>query len=256
MDKGYFSILRWVPDVTRDEARNLAVVLVSESGEQGGIKAISSGSVSTSLAKLGIVDAIVGGLAARFEEEVKPDVHELQGLHASWQQSLQFTAPRLTMVPDWEQTLTTLFRSYVAKSHSGAGGQTSAQVQGRVCRMLEKHGCKPQQNVRLGDFRIPVMASSPWSKVEVGMNITSFAQPTKREWLDIEQDTAYFFRAVDKLEINPLAVVAPPTNKCRQEAFASHELILKWYESEGIRALPPQEIGSEDSIRNLFVARP
>lgn len=38
VEQGYYSILRWRNDVMRDEARNVAVVLVDEEGQFGGFR--------------------------------------------------------------------------------------------------------------------------------------------------------------------------------------------------------------------------
>ena len=59
VQQGYFSVVRWRHDSTRDEARNVAVVLVDEEGLGGGVRAAPLSQVSRRLHDQGILDALL-----------------------------------------------------------------------------------------------------------------------------------------------------------------------------------------------------
>ena len=61
--QGYFSVLRWRPNPTRDEARNVAVMLFDAEGTMGGLRKVDVGPDAVlSVHLLALLDLGVDGL--------------------------------------------------------------------------------------------------------------------------------------------------------------------------------------------------
>ena len=84
IQQGYFSVLRWRPDTTRDEARNLAIILVDAEGKFGAVRSAPISTMSQRLREQGLLDAMLVGLEDRFHSEVKPDLDSLKDMRESF----------------------------------------------------------------------------------------------------------------------------------------------------------------------------
>ena len=138
-ERGYFSVIRWCPDAVRDEARNIAVVLVDAEGQFGGIRTAPPGPLSQDLRQQGLLDAVLHGLQVQLESQAKPDLEFLRKLSTSLGQSLQLTSPKPMAVPDLQLTLNALYKGYIAPV-TARRGSTKAVVTDRVVNGLRRRG--------------------------------------------------------------------------------------------------------------------
>jgi hypothetical protein len=115
--QGYFSLLRWRADATRDEARNIAVILVDADRRAAQMKAAPPSTMSPRLREQGILDSFLVGLEEQLSGGV--GVEELFALHRSLERSLVATEPRPVAIGDPEQTLVSLYRAAWHRPHEG-----------------------------------------------------------------------------------------------------------------------------------------
>lgn len=79
--QGYFSILRWRPDATRDEARNIAVLLVEARGHFSRLESAPLSRISPRLHEQGILDSALLGLQVQFSGTKPVTLERLTALH-------------------------------------------------------------------------------------------------------------------------------------------------------------------------------
>jgi hypothetical protein len=227
-NRGYFSILRWRTDATRDEARNVAVLLVDEAGQFGGMKAAPVGGISPRLKEQGLLDAILFGLEKRFAEDDKPTVDTLLQLRGSLQQSLYLTEPKPIPVPDLDAVLDALYRAYAAPQGGGPKGLTKGVVLDQVIHTLRKGGLAVRRGDYVGDFLFDAIVDSPDAEVPPFIEVLSFASP-KREWAAAEYDAGHFLFALERIQGKGLAVIQPPTEISKPGATTSYDRVMRWF---------------------------
>ena len=207
-EQGYFSVLRWRRDVTRDEARNVAVVLVDHDGVSGGIRSAAISSISPRLREQGLLDDMLLGIERQFQSDRKPDLRTLERMHESMQRSLYLTPPQPTAVFDIEQTLSALFRAYVAPVQHGVNRHAKGAILDRTIRVLRRQGLDVRRSHRLGEFFFDIVVDSERPKPYV-FEVLTFASG-KKEPVSAEHDAGHFLYALDRLDITGLALVQPP----------------------------------------------
>src|SRR5260370_36829512 len=103
-ERGFCLVERWRSDSTRDEARNVAVVLVDAEGQFGGIRIAPPSTLSNDARQQGFLDTILHGLELQFEGDKRPDLERLRKMSEALTQSLYLTSPRPTTVPNPDLT--------------------------------------------------------------------------------------------------------------------------------------------------------
>lgn len=246
IDKGYFSILRWREDATRDEARNVAVILVDENGSTGGIRAAPISSVSPLLQNQGILDSLIQSLESRLEKGELAPKH-LHEMHESFIHSLYFSEPQPVALPDKEAVLFALYKGYVAPRSRGARQLTKGTVLDRVVSEMRKvipHDVKRGTYYKDFLFDVVIEGERP-SFAEV----LSFATAA-RHWSGAEHDAGHFLYALSRLQsagfprAEAFAVVAPPGEKSFEEAYRSHERVTTWFKEAQVETVRPEDVPS------------
>jgi hypothetical protein len=235
--RGYFALLRWRLDPTRDEARNIAVLLVDEKGKFQGFRHAAVSSISSRLQDQGIVDDVLLGLSTRFEEEDLA-LKDLEELHRSFQQSLLVTEPEPVAIGDPDETLDALYRSMIAPRAGRGRALTKGVLLDRVVSSLRKEGIRARRGAYIDDFIFDVVVPNggPTSVLEV----LSFAVPRK-DWTPIEQDAAHFLYALGRVDdIEGRAVIQPPAEG--RAGRASYDRIRRWLDDENVPTLAPDEL--------------
>lgn len=236
--RGYFALLRWRVDATRDEARNIAVLLADERGRFGGMRHSPVSSISPRLRDQGIVDDFLLGIEERYEQGLR--LRDLKELHRSLQRSLVVTQPEPVAVGDPEETLDALYRALVAP-RSGGRAPTKGVLLDRVVTSLRKQGLRARRGAYIDDFIFDVVVENggPTSVFEV----LSFAVPRK-DWTPIERDAAHFLYALGRVEeVEPRAVIQPPPEG--RAGTTSYERVRRWLDDEEIPMLAPDELSAE-----------
>lgn len=236
VERGYFSVLRWVKDPIRDEAKNLAVVLVEPEGRFGGIKAAPLASVAPRLGSKGLVDAIIGSIEQRFTEPQKPTLGDLRELHESLVRSLQLTQPKPTaVVGDVDKTLNALYKAYVSVPGGGGQGVTKGRLKGRLFRAFESQGATVQRDRYVGDFFVDL-----WLSVHgrpIVSEVFSFGNPTA-DWIETEREAGHFLFGLARSRVGGFGIAEPPNELSKVDAHKAHERICRWFEEEKVPLFP------------------
>jgi len=237
---GYYSILRYRRDVARDEAKNLAVLLVTEDGSAGGFKSAPVSTISKVLRQQGLLDSLLDGLRRQFSGELKPTLADLEKMHEQLDRSIVVTEPRRTAVPDEARTLSALYRAYVAPMARGGGYLTKATVLNRVSEVFGLQGLRYEREKHIDDFRFDLVLEDQPSHPTVA-EVLSFATPA-HDWMPVEHDAGYFLYALQKLDLPGFAVVQAPSPKSLQSAFEAHERVHHLFDEAHLRVLRPSEL--------------
>jgi hypothetical protein len=234
---GYYSLLRWASNPTRDEARNVGVLLISSNGEFGGIRHTSVGAISSRLVEQGIMDSLLSGLERRFAAEVKPTLKEVQELQASLDRSLYLTEPKPTAVFDAEETLNALYRTYVATS-GGPRQPTKSVVLDSVVKALRASRVDVRRAQYLSDYIFDAIIVRAPGRDPAVLDILSFATQN-RDWTATERDAGHFLFALERVEADGLAVVRPPQENSHENAFRSYERVTGWLSDADVPITEP-----------------
>ncbi len=233
--QGHFSLLRWRVDATRDEARNVAVVLVDRDGHFGGIRAAPISAISTRLHDQGVLDGIVTGIEAQFNQERKPSLGVLSEWRSSMHDSLYFTEPRPTAVPDPDMVLNALFLAYVRPQYGGGNALSKGRILDKVVRRIRSRGLDVARGAYIGDFLVDAVVSRGDSTEAV--EVLSFAS-SARKLTPVEHDAGFFLHAVRETEVDGLAVVQPPVSPNAQSAIDSYDRVRRWFDKALIPLIP------------------
>lgn len=238
--EAYFSILRWRKDPTRDEARNVAVILVNASENVGSLKATGLSHISPRLHEQGLLDDMLLSLEERIKREFSLD--SLREMQASLRNSLYLTEPKATAVPDgnFDIVMRALYRAYVAPAGGGSRVLTKGKVLDGVVSTLRRHTNKVKRATYVNDYFFDVVINGG-KKKQVLLEVLSFAPATKN-WLPVEHDAGYFLRAIKELRGEGLAVIQPPGESSEKTAVESHARVSRWFEKEGVREVRPADL--------------
>jgi hypothetical protein len=243
--QGFFSILGWRADPTRDEGRNLAVILVEPSGEAR-LRAAPLSSVSQRLREQGLLDAILVRLGERVDE-VEEGFSLLSELHASLQNSLYLTSPRTVAVEhDPKTVLDGLYRAYCAPVQAPRR-VTKGVLLDRVVKQLRDAGVAVKRGEYVGQFIFDAVIDSGQRPSVI--EVLSFAGDRK-DWIPIQHDAGYFIYALDRVELRGSAVVQPPTSP---NAAVVYENVRGWLDDAKVKTLTADELRVEqDQLLEAF----
>ena len=229
--QGFFSLLRWRSDVARDEARNVAVVLVSEKGEFGGVRAAPLSSISSRLRDQGLLDEFLLALRAQFEaHEKKPGLQELETWRGEMRRSLYLSEPRRVAVDDEETVLDALYKAFLA-TRGGSGRSrhlSKASVLERAVDALRRSGYSVQRGAqaRVGDFVFDALIEGNGSGT-AALEALSFAVPRK-DWSPVEKDAGHFLYALNRARLPGRAIIEPPSEESHDGAAEPYERVSRW----------------------------
>jgi hypothetical protein len=238
--RGYFSVLRWCSDVTRDEARNVAVIVVDSEGQFGGVRAAPISSVSPRLRERGILDAILSGLIRQFEGDAKPTLGDLRRMQTSLTRSLYLTEPRPVMVSDPDTVLTALYRAYVSPRLAVSKALTKGKVLDGVMDVLRRRHVEAYRHRYISDFVFDVIIEGPERNVA---EVMSFAS-SKQDWMPVEHDAGHFLYALERTGIQGLAIIQPPTEASHENASRSFERVSGWLSRESVPWIEPGQLAT------------
>jgi hypothetical protein len=238
--QGYYSIVRWRRDATRDEARNVAVILVSADGQMGGIRAAPISTISSRLSDQGWLDAILNGVAQRFAAGDMLTLDDLTQLSTSLQQSLYLTPPAPTAVSDVDTVLSALYKALVAPRGGGSSILTKSRVLDRVVNRLRRQGYRVARGKYVDDFLFDAIVES--SEHLRMIEVLSFAS-TAKNWVSVEKDAGHFLYALEHVHGQGIAVVQPPTDATKDSAADTYERVLNWFRRDDVPTVHPDELG-------------
>jgi len=243
--RGFFSVVRWVKEPARDEAKNLAVVLLDPDSGYGGLRSAPLSSVSKGLKTQGILDSVLAGLEAKASESPKEALNEIGELADSADHSIQFTAPRSTaLIAPPEETLDSLYRTFVQPTPSGRADSahpSKGRVLDRVVTDLRNAGHSLRRSDYVGDFIFDIVIDNGRPASHVG-EVFSFAT-LRKDWTGVEYEAGHFLFALAETSLAGFAVIHPPARDGSDAAIASHDRVDRWLQSRDVDVVSPDEAG-------------
>lgn len=239
-NRGHFSILRWRNDATRDEARNIAVILLAQEGKFCNLKYAPVSSISPQLHEQGLLDAMLVGLEKRCQTEGLT-LETLEEMHQSLRHSLYLTEPKSIAVPDVSAVLDSLYRAYVAPRPGRTKALTKGVVLDHVVTRLRRHGFEVRRGAYLGDFIFDAVVKSRKKPLSV-IEVLSFAAEQKN-WASVEHDAGHFLYALEQVDASGYAVVEPPTEANRETAVTPYERVHRWMDKARVPMIEAKDLG-------------
>jgi hypothetical protein len=235
--QGYYSLLRWRTDPVRDEARNVAVVLVEEKGGFSAFKPAPLSTISSKLQEQGLLDAALVALGRQVEHK-RFTLERLSALHESLHQSLYLTEPKPVAVADVDEAIWALFRAFVAPKYGGSNRQSKGAVLDRVVAAYRKRGLDVKRGHYINDFIFDAVLERTGGPRAV--EVLSFATQRKN-WAPVERDAGHFLFALQQLDIPGQAIVQPPSEASAENAELPYERITRWLDKFDVPVLTPEE---------------
>lgn len=235
--QAFLSLLRWRADATRDEARNVAILLVVPDAAIGIVRAAPLNGISPRLHEQGIVDDLLAGLEQRFSAgNVTPD--DLQSLHQEFRRSLVVTKPEPVAVTDIEADVAALYRAYLAQRSGGSRAQTKGFVRDKVTKELRARGIAAKLGQYVDDFLFDIVIQNGHPQPTV-LEVLSFAGGRK-DWTPVEYDAGHFLYGCRHAGVEARAIIVPPADD--DQAAASFERIRRWLSQEAIPAVSVDDV--------------
>lgn len=224
----YFSILRWILDIARDEPRNLAVILVDSQGGFAKFKAAPLDTIIPKPKEQVVLRAMLKGLERQLKETCQPDFAGLMEMHKQQKGSIRLTKPRPIKVIDPDAKLDDLYQTYVASPETGTG-----ELVERVMYTLSELGITVERNKYLGEYAFDITAFGTGAK-PIAIQVFSF-EGTQESWLSEEHSAAYFVSALGKIKkVVGASVIRPPSSDATDDARVAHDRLVGWFNKRGV----------------------
>jgi len=236
----YYSLLRWRADPVRDEARNVAVLLLGE-GNVARFKAAPVSALAPGLREQGLLDQVL----RRFEESVsegrRVSLGQLEEMRSSMIHSLYFTPPQPASADDPDMTVEALYKALVHGAVGGGSEPTKGRILDGVIAVLRKSGLPVARGLYIGDFIFDAVIDRENAPV---LSVLSFASVAKtaRPWTLAEKDAAHFLFALDRVRRPGVAIVKPPEAASSQDARVSHGRVVGWFGEARCPVGPPEQV--------------
>jgi hypothetical protein len=240
-ESGRFSLVRFVSDLGRDEAKNVGVILFAEDGYRG-MRAIRPSAFSPKLREQGILDQILSSMAERVAG-LPSGIADLYRWKDLWSRSLQLSEPRSTaIVGTPEDTLETLYRGLVATKPRRSGHLGKAEVLDKVVDSFRSRGARVRRSDYLQDYIFDAIVETE-SEMPRAVAALSFASGA-REWTSVEKDAGHFLYASSHVDAGPVVVLQPPIDPGASAASAAYHRVRRWLDRESIQAVDIGGLGA------------
>lgn len=252
--RAYFSVLRWRKDPTRDEARNIAVVVVDVERESGLFEAVPLSMVSERLHEQGLLDQMLVGLEKQVVAKGGFTLESLRDLQGKLTGSLVLTEPKEAIIPDGnsDMVLEALKKAYLAQAGRGSNVLTKGRVLDNVVSSLRRYKQGVKRGAYVKDYIFDVVLESN-DKADV-LEVMSFASPSK-DWVPTEHTAGYFLYALEQVGRDGIAVIQPPTSESDSTAVESHNRVIRLMKKDRIPVVRPEELAKKLNLdRQLKMA--
>lgn len=238
--RGYSSLLRWRADPLRDEAKNVAVILVDAEGEFGKIKWVPIYKISSKLHDQGILDSIVEGLRQKVDAPNRMTLSELQSIQQSLNDSLILTVPEPVLVRDPEKTIDALFKAYLWTPSGGSSKADKGYILERLIKTYRDHGVTVARGHYVGDYIFDAVIQGTKQPRYVA-DVLTFMKP-KKKWEQEEYEAGHFLYAKNQLKVEGFAVVQPPDDSALDQTRKAYLRVSRWFRAEGVKVLRPDQL--------------
>ncbi len=236
--QGWFSLLRWRSDVARNEARNVALLLVGEKGGFNAFKAAPLSRISKRLHEQGLLDASLVALERQFGEHQTFTLERLNSMHEKLNSSLYLTEPRPVAVDDVAQTVGALYKAFIS-TPGGGSTQSKGALLDRLVSAYRRQGIEVKRGAYINDFIFDAILKQGQRRRVV--EVLSFAGGRK-DWAPIERDAGHFLFALRELNVEGSAVIQEPTHSVSQGGAESYGRIMRWLKKADVPVAAPGEI--------------
>ena len=234
---GFYSVLRYRPDTTRDEPRNLAVLLVDESHTMGMIHAAPLSQVSPRLHEQGLVDAILVGLARRLANGDLRGEADLMRLSRAAGQSFEITRPEPTVIIDnTQKTARVLYMALVAPRRPKRDSLQKGAILDRVVSLCRANGADVSRGMYVGDFLFDAVVAVQ-DRAPTAIEVLSF-HSVKSDVGSIERDAGHYLFGLRHVEAKPVCVLEPPAKESSDSVWQSHNRVANWLRAEKVTTYP------------------
>jgi hypothetical protein len=236
--RGYFSLLRWRPDPFRDEARNVAVVLVDEVGNFGGLRAAPISSISKQVHEQGLLDGVIDSIASRFDETATPTLGILSEWRTMLTGSLVLTEPKPASVGVPEETLEDLYKALVRPMYSPSEPHSKGRILDKVVDRIRRRHAQIRRGQYVNDFLFDAVIDSDTPKV---IGVLSFANRAKSMKVT-EHDAAHFLFACERVTVEPRLLLQRPLDNSSGEARASYSRVSEWLSQAEVEVFDAEDM--------------
>ena len=248
----FFSVVRYVADPVRDEAKNIGILVVAPDVSFAGARfSLSKLHLPAGSDRLRYLKETISGYQARLptgtvREAAVTRRAFLDRLHEEATNVIQFTAPSVA-IGDPRQVLDEVYRERVAESVGGwRGGLSRSDAMTAFTRVFKREevpqdAIVPTPWVRVGDDRFVFdlgVRNGAWVGV---LEVMSFR---KADTLRVEQQGAWFAQVFplvrDRYDIPGHVIVEPP--KGGGEDVRRYDRVRIWSEAAGAIAHGPDAL--------------
>lgn len=235
---GYYSLVRFSSDVARGEGRNVAVILVGDSPEDGAVRAAPLSRVSTRARHAGVLDALLRSIAARVQTGQIVGRAGLARLVSTIPSTVSITEPRpAVVVGDATVAMEQLYRSFVGVRSSREPFR-KGEILDRLVATLVRTGAPVERDSYLQDFAIDALIPSPQP---AAIQVLSFCVGESRG-VTVEREAGHFLFGLERLKVDAHAVVQPPTEPPDSRLWTSYDRVHRWLDDAGVPSIRPSEI--------------
>jgi hypothetical protein len=160
-----YRILRYTPNLIRDEWMNIGVLLEEGAGTRRAIKMIEEDSEFARLRRLhpGVDDSLLRGLGGEFDAELqKPNeaiARYLEKLDQTLSNAVQFSPVKAVLAEDFDAELDRLYHDHVAPPPRARGGiieSTRGWIKARLNDVFRRRRVpRLERNIRVEEFTQP-----------------------------------------------------------------------------------------------------
>jgi len=237
---GFYSLVRYTPDLTRGEVRNVAVILVGDQPGDGAIRAAPLSRVASKLRQAGLLDGVIRSLAARVQSgQILGEVGLLR-IASTSPSMVSITAPLPALIEtDPKVTLDGLYRAFVGVQ-AAREPLRKGEILDRLIASLVRAGTTVERDAYLHDFAIDALIDGP---KPAAVQVLSFCVGESRG-VTVERESGHFLFGLERLKLEANAVVQPPTEAAGGPLWTSYDRVQRWLDDAGVNSIRPSEIQS------------
>jgi hypothetical protein len=238
--EAFYSVLRYTPDPARNEARNIALLVVGE-GHRLFFRTAPLSQVTRRLHEQGLLDALLARFEARAKNGELSSPVTVADIASSLNGPIELTSPKpLAVVGSFQGSADALFRTLVAVRQRRGPGLPKGEALDHVVDVFRSRGADIVRGSYIGDFIFDAVVS-PRAPAPLAVGVASFDTDAE-DWTSTERQVGHYLFAVSKVRPDPAYVVKPPTALSKGGAHKSHERAIRWLEEGGVKVVPYADV--------------
>lgn len=238
--EGFYSIIRYTPDPVRDEAKNVALMLIDEQRDVARLRVAPLSQLTPRLNEHGLLDKLLVHFGARLQAGELRDQRQVAALSRVIGPTLSLTAPvRAAIGDDVDATLKSLYTAFVAPRRGRDSSISHGQLLDRLVKACRKAGAAVEPGAYVEDILFDAIVS--WRKRRTPVQVLSFETTTQNPH-GIEQAAGHFLFALNRIHADGLCVMQPPVLKSTDPVKASYRRVRNWMQDGGVETVGPEDL--------------